>query len=67
MPEMEVMFADNIDPVGPLGIKAIGEAPTICPHAAIAGAVYTAIGVRINRLPMTPDVVLNALGRTKCR
>jgi len=66
-PPVEVLFADNIDPVGPLGIKAIGEAPTICPHASIAGAVYNAIGVKINRLPMTPDVVLEALGRIKCR
>ena len=62
---MEALFADNIDPVGPLGIKAIGETPSICPHASIASAVYNAIGVRLNKLPFTPDVVLNALGRIK--
>ncbi len=61
-PPMEALFADNIDPVGPLGAKGIGEAPAICPHASIASAVYNAVGVRINQLPLTPDVVLNALG-----
>ena len=65
-PSMEPLFAANIDPVGPLGIKALGEAPSICPHASISSAVYNAIGVRLNKLPFTPDLVLNALGRIKC-
>ncbi|MDP2917606.1 MAG: molybdopterin-dependent oxidoreductase, partial [Dehalococcoidia bacterium] len=65
MPPMDVIFAETIDPVGPLGAKAIGETPAICPHAAIASAVYNAIGVRLTQLPITPDAVLKALGRTK--
>jgi len=66
-PPMDVIFSDNIDPVGPLGAKGIGEAPAICPHAAIASAIYNAIGVRMNELPLTPDKVLEALGRIKYR
>ncbi len=64
-PPMEIIFSDNIDPVGPLGAKGIGEAPAICPHAAIASAIYNAIGVRISQLPITPDKVLQALGKIK--
>ena len=62
-PPMEVIFSDNIDPVGPLGAKSLGDTPNICPHAAIASAIYNAIGVRISQLPITPDKVLKALGK----
>ena len=64
-PPMEVIFSDNIDPVGPLGAKGIGECPTIWPHSAIASAIYNAAGVRISELPITPDKVLIALGKLK--
>lgn len=63
VPPIEVIFADNLDPVGPLGVKGIGESTAICPHGAIAVAVYNATGVKINKLPITPDVILTALGR----
>ena len=43
-------------------ITGIGEPPTIPTAAAIANAVYNAIGVRIREIPITPDKVLNALG-----
>ncbi|MFC2019941.1 xanthine dehydrogenase family protein molybdopterin-binding subunit, partial [Chloroflexota bacterium] len=61
MPSMVAIFADNIDPTGPFGAKGIGEASNISPHAAIASAIYNAIGVRINEVPITPEKILNAL------
>lgn len=64
-PPMEVIFSENIDPVGPFGAKAIGESPAICPHAAIASAIYNATGVRVNKLPITPDKLLKALASLK--
>jgi len=64
-PPMEVIFSENIDTIGPLGAKGIGEATVICPHAAIASAIYNAIGVRISQLPITPDKILKALGKLK--
>jgi CO/xanthine dehydrogenase Mo-binding subunit len=60
-PDIEVIFADSVDPVGPLGAKALGEVPSVGVAAAIANAVYDAIGVRFTRLPITPDRVLEAL------
>jgi xanthine dehydrogenase YagR molybdenum-binding subunit len=42
-------------------VGGIGEPATIPTCAAIANAVYNAIGVRIRELPMTPDVILRAL------
>jgi len=64
-PPMDVIFSENIDPLGPLGAKGIGEATAICPHPAIASAIYNAIGVRIDKLPITPDKILHALGKLK--
>ncbi|MBT6149382.1 MAG: nicotinate dehydrogenase medium molybdopterin subunit, partial [Gemmatimonadetes bacterium] len=43
------------------GVIGIGEPPTIPTSAAVANAVYHAIGVRLRDLPMTPDKVLRAL------
>ena len=43
----------------------IGEPATVPTSAAIANAVYNAIGVRIRTMPMTPAVVLAALNAGK--
>jgi len=64
-PAMDAIFSENIDTVGPLGAKGIGEASIILPHAAIANAIYSAIGVRMSQLPISPDKVLKALGEIK--
>ena len=49
------------DPKTPLGVKGIGE-PAITPTApAIINAIYDAVGVRITRLPATPERVMEAL------
>ena len=60
-PEIEVIFADSIDPIGPFGAKSLGEPPCIAPAPTIANALYHATGVRINDLPLTPDSVLLAM------
>jgi len=43
------------------GVIGLGEPPVISPGAAISNAVANAIGVRVPRLPLTPDRVLAAL------
>lgn len=45
----------------PLGVKGIGELPLIPVPAAIANAVYDAIGIRFRELPLTRRRVLEAL------
>ena len=60
-PNIRVIFTDAADPVGPMGAKALGEPPCVGVAPAIANAVYDAIGVRVHRLPMTPDLVLDAV------
>ena len=60
-PDIRVIFADVVDPVGPLGAKGLGEVP--CPGVApaIANAIYNAVGVHLKELPMNPAKVLHAL------
>ena len=60
-PDITAIFADVVDPVGPMGAKALGEVPSVGVAPAIANALYDAIGVRFTRLPITPDRVLDAL------
>jgi len=45
------------------GVIGLGEPPTIPGIVAIANAVANAIGVRVGRVPLTPDRVLAALER----
>ena len=60
-PDIQVIFADTVDPVGPMGAKGLGEVP--CPGVApaIANAVYDAVGLRLTELPITPDRVIRAM------
>ncbi len=46
---------------GGLGVRSLGEPPTIPTSGAIANAVANALGVRVRSLPLTPDKVLAAL------
>jgi 4-hydroxybenzoyl-CoA reductase subunit alpha len=60
-PQMETIMVETNDPEGPFGAKGMGEASLLPTSAAIANAVYDAVGVRIKNLPITPDKVLKAL------
>ena len=60
-PAIHSILVENPDSTGPFGAKGIGEPPIVGIAPAIANALYQASGVRLNRLPMTPERVLNAL------
>jgi xanthine dehydrogenase YagR molybdenum-binding subunit len=62
IPEIVPIFVDLVDPrINNLGTKGLGEPPRIPISAAVANAVYNAIGVHLREIPMTPDRVLKAL------
>jgi 4-hydroxybenzoyl-CoA reductase subunit alpha len=65
-PEIETMLVETNDPEGPYGAKEAGQGPLLPVVPAVANALYDAIGVRIDEIPITPDKVLRALeGRYK--
>ncbi len=49
------------DPHGPFGAKEAGQGPLLPVPPAVANAVYDAVGVRIDEVPITPDSVLRAI------
>jgi 4-hydroxybenzoyl-CoA reductase subunit alpha len=55
------LIEDNPDPAGPFGAKEAGQGPQLPVPPAIANAVYDAVGVRIDEIPITPDKVLKAI------
>lgn len=61
VPVIRPIVVEGSEPAGPYGAKAVGEMSIIPPGAAVANAVYDAVGVRIRSLPITPDKVLSAL------
>lgn len=62
IPEIEVVLTDVYTGANSTGAAGIGEPATIPTAAAIACAVYDAIGVPVRSLPITPAKVLAALG-----
>jgi CO/xanthine dehydrogenase Mo-binding subunit len=60
-PDIEVLWVETEDAYGPFGAKTLGE-PTIIPSvAAVANAIYNAIGKRVKHLPITRDKILEVL------
>ena len=61
VPTITSVLITEPDPKTPLGVKGIGE-PAITPTAAaIVNAIHDAVGVRLTRLPATPERVMAAL------
>jgi len=61
MPEMISIIVEEPHREGPFGAKGLGE-PALAPTAAaIANAIYAAVGVKIRDLPITPEKILEGL------
>ena len=60
-PEIHTILVETDDPEGPFGGKEAGQGPLLPVIPAIANAVYHAVGVRIDEIPVTADKILKAL------
>ena len=61
LPMIDTCIVEITNPTHPYGVRGVGEVPIVPPMAAIANAIYDAIGVRLTVLPMNPGSVLEAL------
>jgi 4-hydroxybenzoyl-CoA reductase subunit alpha len=61
MPEIESILIERPEPNGPFGAKEVGQGPLLPIPPAVANAVYDAVRVRVDEVPITPDKVLAAL------
>jgi CO/xanthine dehydrogenase Mo-binding subunit len=61
MPPVESILIEDPSPIGPFGAKGIGEQAVIPTAPAILNAIHDAIGVRMHRIPATPDRIRAAI------
>lgn len=61
IPEIETVLVEVPSEHGPYGAKGVGEPPAVPGPAAITNAIRDAVGVRVTQIPVTPEVMLNAL------
>jgi len=61
LPEIETAVVEVPNPDHPLGARGVGEIAVVPPMAAVANAIYHAVGVRMRELPMSPQRVLKAI------
>ena len=61
MCDVKTYLIEDPDPSGPFGAKEVGQGPLLPVPPAVANAVYNAVGVRIDEVPITPEKVLTAL------
>jgi 4-hydroxybenzoyl-CoA reductase subunit alpha len=65
MPDVITELIEEPDPRGPFGAKEVGQGPLLPIMPAVANAVYDAVGVRIDEIPVTPEKILKALAEKK--
>src|SRR5713226_3213313 len=60
-PEIHTILVETDDPEGPFGAKEAGQGPLLPVIPAVANAVYNAVGVRVDEIPISPEKVLKGL------
>ena len=60
-PEIDCVVLEHPSANGPYGVKGVGEMTANSPIPAIVNAIYHATGVRIDELPVTPELILRGL------
>jgi CO/xanthine dehydrogenase Mo-binding subunit len=61
LPMIDAVIVEVPDPKHPYGVRGVGEVPIVPPCGAIANAIYHAVGVRMDVLPMSPPKVCKAI------
>ncbi len=65
LPLLEAIVVEVPNPSHPLGVRGVGEVSIVPPMAAVANAIYRAVGVRMTELPMSPPRLLKAILRKR--
>jgi xanthine dehydrogenase molybdenum-binding subunit len=61
LPMIEAIVVEEANPGHPLGVRGVGEVSIVPPVAAVANAIYRAVGVRMTGTPMSPPKLLKAM------
>ena len=63
LPMVDTVIVEGANPGHPFGVRGVGEVPIVPPPAAVANAIYGALGVRMCDLPMNPSAIMKTLWR----
>jgi 4-hydroxybenzoyl-CoA reductase alpha subunit len=63
MPDVKTFIVETDDPEGPYGAKEAGQGPLLPVIPAVNAAVFDALGVWIDEVPVTPEKIVEALRR----
>ena len=61
LPPIDTVIVEVPNPGHPFGVRGVGEVNIVPPPAALANAIYNAMGVRMDRLPMNPGAIMEAV------
>ena len=61
LPMIDTVIVEVANPHHPYGVRGVAEVSIVPPMAAIANAIYDAVGVRMDSLPMNPAAVVKAI------
>ena len=61
LPMIDTVIVEVANPAHPYGVRGVAEVPLVPPLAAVANAIYDAIGVRMYHLPMNPASIVKAI------
>ena len=65
LPMIDTVIVEVANPGHPYGVRGVGEIPLVPPMAALANAIHNAVGIRMNKLPMSPGNVLETIWENK--
>ena len=65
LPMIEAVIVEVPNPGHPYGVRGVGEVCIVPPLAAIANAIYDAIGIRMTEIPMNPVAITKAIQEAK--
>jgi CO/xanthine dehydrogenase Mo-binding subunit len=65
LPMIDTVIVEVPNPGHPYGVRGVGEVPIVPPPAALANAIYRAVGVRLRELPMSPGRVVKEILKQK--
>ena len=63
MPEVATFIVETNDPEGPYGAKEAGQGPLLPVIPAVSAAVFDALGIWVDEVPVTPEKIVEALRR----
>lgn len=63
LPMIDTVIVEVANPGHPYGVRGVAEVPLVPPLAAMANAIYDAVGVRMTSLPMNPSSIVRAISK----